>query len=281
MLIIAGSVAAIAIPRGQANKNPGGSTQTTQAGQTAPVTNAPTITPNLTATALAAAAASATARAQASATAIAALTATAEAQASATAGVIQTATSGKPGYQDSLKDAKNPVTVAAGWDQSDNCAFRTDGYYDMTSSGLQGCKEANNNYTNAAISVVMRIVSGQSGGVFFRASSPLINFGGYSGYLFEVNSTGSYRVLRSGNFNNGSTVLKDWTNSNALLKGGQANTLQLIMRGNNLAFYANGAFLVQVSDANYTSGLVAFLARSGGTTPANVVYSDLNIYPLS
>lgn len=88
LLIIAGSIAAITIPRGQANNNPGGSTQTTQAGQTVPVTNAPTITPNLTATALAAAAASATASAQASATAIAALTATAEAQASATAGVI-------------------------------------------------------------------------------------------------------------------------------------------------------------------------------------------------
>src|SRR5205807_1271695 len=117
LLIVAGSLAAMYIPRGQTNNTPGTSTQTTQAGQTAGVANAPTITPNLTATAQAVAAASATARAQATATAIAAVTATAQAQASATAGVISTATSGQPDYQDSLKDPNNRQTVAAGWDQ--------------------------------------------------------------------------------------------------------------------------------------------------------------------
>ncbi len=281
LLIIAGSIAAIYIPRGQASNSPATDTQTAQAGQTAHVTNAPTTTPNLTATALAAAAASATARAQASATAVAALTATAAAQASATAGVILTATSGSPVYQDRLNNASNTQTAAAGWDQTDNCSFHSDGYYDTTTGGLQGCKEGNNTYANAAITVVMRIVSGQSGGVFFRASSPIYNFGGYTGYLFEVNSAGSYRVLSSGNYNNTFTVLKDWTTSNALRKGGQANTLQLIMRGNNLSFYANGVFLVELSDASYTSGLVAFLARSDGSTPAKVVYTDLSIYSMS
>ncbi|HEY6542473.1 MAG TPA: serine/threonine-protein kinase, partial [Ktedonobacteraceae bacterium] len=55
LLIVAGSLAVMYIPRGQANNNPVTSTQKTQAGQTAGVTNAPTTTPNLTATALAAA----------------------------------------------------------------------------------------------------------------------------------------------------------------------------------------------------------------------------------
>jgi serine/threonine protein kinase len=282
LLIIAGSVAAIYIPRRQANTNPGASTQTTQARQTAPVTSALTTTPNLTATALSAAAASATARAQASATAAAALTATAAAQASATAGVIQTATSGSPVYQDSLKNANNPQTAAAGWDQSGNCAFQTDGYHDTTTNGVQGCKERNNNYTNAAITVVMRILSGQSGGVFFRAaSSPFNNFGAYAGYLFEVDSNGRFRVLSSDNYNNPPVALQDWTLSNALRKGNQANILQLIMRGNTLAFYANGVFLVKLSASNFSNGLVAFLASSDGSTRADVVYSDLNIFALS
>lgn len=282
LLIIAGSVVAISLPRGQGNTNPGASTQTTQAGQTVPVTSAPTTTPNLTATALSAAAASATARAQASATAVAALTATAAAQASATAGVIQTATSGSPVYQDSLINAKNPQTAAAGWDQSGNCAFQANGYHDTTTNGLQGCKEGNNTYTNAAITVVMRILSGQSGGVFFRAaSSPFNNFGAYAGYLFEVDGNGRFRVLSSDNYNNAPVALQDWTTSNTLRKGSQANTLQLIMRGNNLAFYANGVFLAQLSASNFSNGLVAFLARSDGSTPTDVVYSDLSIYPQS
>ena len=280
LFIVAGSLAVMYIPRGQATGNPGSGTQAVQSGQTAGVTHAPTVTPNLTATAQAAAAASATARAQATASAIAAVTATARAQASATAGVIQTATSGQAVYQDSLNNASAAQTSAAGWDQSGNCAFQKDGYHDTTTGNLQGCKETNITYQDAAITVVMRIVSGQSGGVFFRMHNSF--FGTYSGYLFEVDATGRYRILSSGNYSFGSpTTLQDWTNTTDLNKGGTANLLQLMMRGRNLSFYANGIFLTQLSDTGYATGQVAFLARSDGSTPADVVYTDLNIYPLS
>jgi serine/threonine protein kinase len=283
LLIVGGSVAVMFIPRGQTGSNPGTGTQTTQSGQTAGVANAPTTTPNLTATAQAAAAATTTARAQATASAIAAVTATAKAQASATAGVILTATSGQADYQDSLLNPNDPQTTA-GWDQSDNCVFQSDGYNDTTTGGLQGCKEANLNYMNATITVIMRIKSGQAGGVFFRASGPTFNFGGYAGYLFEVNSQGNYRVLSSGNFNTGAAILQKWTPSNALLTGNQSNTLQLIMNGNSVAFYANNAFLTQLTIPNSNippGGWVAFLARSDGSTTTTVVYTDLNIYSFS
>lgn len=278
LLIVAGSLAAMYIPRGQTNSNPGTGTQTTQAGQTSAVTNshAPTVTPNLTATAQAIAAAAATARAQATARAIAAVTATAQAQASATAGVISTATSGQPDFQDSLTNPNSP----AGWDQSDNCVFQSDGYNDTTTSGWQGCKEVNKTYHDAAITVDMLIKSGQSGGIFFRMSNSFI--GTYSGYLFEVDAAGRYSIVKSGNYSIGSpTILQDWTGTNALNKIGKPNRLQLIMRGRNLSFYANNVFLTQLSDADYASGQVAFLARSDGSTQADVVYSNLNIYALS
>ena len=238
------------------------------------------MTPNLTATAQAAAAASATARAQATARAIAAATSTAEAQASATAGVISTATSGQIGYQDNLTDPNNTAQTA-GWDQSDNCVFRKDGYHDIaTGNGLQGCKETTYTYQDAAITVIMRIMNGQSGGVFFRMSNSII--GTYSGYLFEVDATGRYRIQSSGNYSFGQpTTLQGWTNTTALNKGGTANLLQLLMRGSSLSFYANGIFLTQLSDSGFSTGQVAFLARSDGSTPADVVYTDLNIYPLS
>ncbi len=282
LLIVAGSLAAMFIPRGQTGNNPGTGTQTTQGGQTSAVSNnnAPTTTPNLTATAQAAAAASATARAQETASAIAAVTATARAQASATAGVILTATSGQPDYQDSLTKPGNTRTVAAGWDQSDNCVFKHDGYHDTTTSSSQGCKETGITYQDAAITVVMRIVNGQSGGVYFRMSNSII--GTYAGYLFEVDATGRYRVQSSGNYSFGTpTTLQNWTNTTALNKGGTANLLQLLMRGSNLSFYANGIFLTQLSDTGFASGQVAFLARSDGSTPTDVVYTDLNIYHIA
>ena len=58
------------------------------------------------------------------------------------------------------------------------------------------------------------------------------------------------------------------------------NTLQVIARGSNLYFYANGAFLVQLTDINYTTGDIAFLAASDGIA-TEVVYSNLSVYPLT
>ncbi len=172
--------------------NTGGSSHAT-ATQTHTSVPSPTATPNLTATAQAALAATATAHSQATATAIVAITVTAQAHATATAGVISTATSGQPAYLDTLKDLNNPSTQAANWDQNDHCTFASDGYHVKEGTSLHGCKEGANHYQNVAISVDVRILSGQSGGLFFRISTNFFNQ--YSGYLFEVDSTGRYRTF--------------------------------------------------------------------------------------
>lgn len=234
-------------------------------------TSRPSPTANLTATAQAAIAATATA--------IAAATATVQAQASATAGVIRTATAGTPSYQDALNNANNSNTKAANWDQDSNCAFQSDGYHAIEGSGLHGCKESANTYKNMAITVDMRILSGHSGGLFFRVNTDIFN--NYSGYLFEIDSTGRYKISSSSNYTFNVATLQDWTASSALKQGNAVtNTLQVIAKGSSLSFYANGVFLVKLTDTSFTSaGVVAFLASSTGT-PTEVVYSNLKIYPL-
>jgi serine/threonine protein kinase len=244
-------------------------------------TTIPTATPNLTATALAAQAAAATAQAQETATAIAGMTVTAEAKASATAGVIQTATSGKPVYQDVLNNAHSANTVAANWDQGNKCVFASDGYHVKEGTNWHGCKESANTYQDAAIAVNMRILSGLSGGLFFRVSTDL--FDEYSGYLFEINTAGKYRIaLFSQRITATITPLKNWTPTPALRQGSAAsNTLQVIAQGSNLSFYVNGVFLVQLTDPTYSSGVIAFFATTDGTTAADVVYSNLRVFPMS
>jgi len=272
----------ILVPRaGNGNgKTVNGITQTSTSGVGNSPTSKPSPTPNLTATAQAAIAATATARANATATAIAAATATVRAQASATAGVIQTATAGKPDYQDALNNANNPTTVAANWDQDSHCTFKSDGYHVIEGNSLHGCKESANTYQNMAITVDMRILSGHSGGLFFRDTTDI--FDDYAGYLFEVDSTGKYKISSSQDFTLNFTVLQNWKASSALKTGNQAtNTLQVIARGSSLSFYANGVFLVKLTDTTFTTaGVVAFLASSEGTQ-TEVVYSNLKIYPLS
>jgi len=245
----------------------------------------PSPTPNLTATAQAEAAMTATAQVQATQTAIARATATAQAQASATAGVIQTATAGTPSYQDPLNDASSPTTQAANWDgassSDDHCQFLSDGYQVTENNSLHGCSEQAYNYANATITVDMDIVSGDSGGLFFRINTNI--FGAYAGYLFQVNSQGQYKIWRSNDYSLDTDVqvFQDWTTSPALKKGYNVkNTLEVIMNGSTMLFYANGVYLTQVQDAAYTSGFVALGAFSSSTT-TKVVYSNIKIYPIS
>lgn len=260
--------------------NPTSETQVAKNGSTP--TSHPTATPNLTATAQAIVAATATAHAQATVTAIANMTATAQAQASATAGVIQTATAVKPVYQDALNNPNNPATQAAQWDQtSGHCSFQPDGYHVTENVGLVnlfGCHETGNAYRNATISVDMSMVSGHSGGLFFRLSTDIVN--DFSGYLFEADSQGHYKISMMSSGNPTPLPGHDWTQTPALKQGYNVkNTLQVIMSDNTFLFYANGIFLTQVTDSTFSdAGDIGFLATTQGSD-ANIVYSNLKVFP--
>ncbi len=266
-----------------------GNTQTATSGSVVATKGAsPTSTPNQTATAQAFA--NATQQAQhASATAIAGVTVTAQAYASATAGVIQTATTGTAVYHDALNNANNADTVQEQWDTNSNCVFASDGYHIKSGTSLlndgelQGCLEKGVRYNNMTVSVDMTIVSGHSGGVFFRVNTKTL--GAYAGYLFEVDNTGRYKISKSSNFSTGTgdATLQDWTPSPAL-KVSAKNTLQFIANGNTLSFYANGVYLttLQDKDNTFTDGYIALLATTAtGGEDADIVYSNLNIYAAS
>jgi serine/threonine protein kinase len=270
----------------------------------APTTGAATPTANLTATArvngataTAQAYTHATATAQvratatvqavknATATAIVAPTATVQAQVTATAGVIQTATTGTPSYTDPLTNATNPATQRAQWDNdTTHCVFEGDGYHVMQNASdlngaLKGCIETGNTYTNMAVSVDVAIVSGHTGGVFFRVNNQQLG-GPYAGYLFEIDTQGNYKISHSTNFSLNDTALQDWTPAQAL-KGGTnvENTLAIRAGGNTLDFYANNVFLKELNDATYATGNIAFLATTtSGGADANVAYKNLQVF---
>ncbi len=222
----------------------------------------------------------------ATATAVVGSTATVVANASATAGVIQTATAGTPEYTDPLNNANSATTQAAQWDQNNTCAFQGDGYHVTASGGLlpdtfAGCHESQKQFQNFAVKVDVSILSGNTGGLFFRMSTNTL--GAYMGYLLEIDSNGNYRVSRSASFNSGETPLIDWTASPALNSGNAVNTLEVIASGNTLLFYSNGTFLTSVRDASYpNAGDIGFLATTvANGANADIRYANLNIYPLA
>lgn len=244
-------------------------------------------TPGSTQTALAGVAATATSQAHATSTAIVAPSATAQARATATMGPIATAISGQTIYQDSLTDGNSASVQQADWDQSSQCVFDADGYHLLQPASptyFKGCREQNDNYGNMALTVNIKLLSGHSGGVYFRLSTNLL--GNYDGYLFEIDSQANYKISRQQGSSN--TPLQDWGPSSALRTGyGVTNSIQLIARDNVFQFYANGQFINQVTDgANYygpsdTTNTLGFLASTTqGGSAAEVIYSDLKVYAL-
>jgi eukaryotic-like serine/threonine-protein kinase len=284
LLLIVGSAGLFLV---MARQNPfapqPNTTATAQAISTATASTATSIARN---TATAQANATATAQVQETASAVAGMTATAEVQASETPGVLQTAISVRPLlYQDALNNATNANTVAENWDQNPNCIFAPDGYHEKEDTNWHICGEGANTYQNVTITVNVHILNGQTGGLLFRASPA--SFDQYNGYLFEINDAGQYRISRvSPSIGSiGNPIIKplqDWTTSPALLQGTSAiNTLEVIAQGVTLYFYTNGVFLVLETDANYLSGDIAFYATTDGKTTADVVYSDLKVFPMS
>ena len=211
------------------------------------------------------------------------LTVTAQAQASATAGVLQTATAGPVVYQDALTMPASSATQNEQWNQNGNCVFQQDGYhvvpFQVLPKGVADCQEKSTRYTNMTISVDMRILSGQSGGLLFYVSSRVIE---NAGYFFEADTQGNYTISRSQDFGTGLTnvVMQGKTHSAALKTGtGASNTLQVIARNGTLLFYINGTFVSQQQDSTFTAGYVGFgatAAKAGQS--ADVAYTNIAIY---
>jgi ABC-type multidrug transport system fused ATPase/permease subunit len=217
----------------------------------------------------------------ATATARANATATAQAIASATASVIQAAMTGPLIYSDPFSNP-NDGNQVSGWDNQQNaCTFQQDGYHVMAklgvTNGLQGCYQSEQQFQDFALRVDMQMVSGQSAGVFLRAGSQGVN----SGYLFEVDSKGDYRLSSSPDFTGSRTILQDWTASSALNRGFDVkNTLEVIVQGHNLKLYANGVFLTAVQDTTFPdAGYIGLQASTNNQNQnADVVYTNLNVY---
>jgi hypothetical protein len=148
---------------------------------------------------------------------------------------------------------------------------------------LKGCREAGYEYHNFAASVDVTILSGHTGGLFFRVGTK--SFGAYSGYLFEIDSQGNYKISSSGNFSTGggNNPIQPWTPTKALHTGNSAkNTLQVIARDSTLSFYANGSYLGPFQDSSFSLGNIAFLATTDTNgANADVMYDNLKVVVLS
>ncbi len=210
--------------------------------------------------------------------------------ASATALAQANATSHASGAKDpythagvlSLNDPLKDNNQGHGWDTSTNqnnatCAFTPGGYQSSQplNNNFHACFAINTNFINFVYEVQMTIVSGQAGGIIFRANQANSTF-----YYFRVGQDGSYNLW----------AFKDKFIENApLLASGMApaihtgynqpNLVAVAAQGASLALYVNHQLVTSVNDSSYSHGQIGVVAYNQGSI-AQAVYSNARVWTL-
>lgn len=226
-----------------------------------------------------------TANTQATGTAVAVANATATANAQATAVVVATQTAlqnlytsstrGTPALSESLA-----FNTGSNWDVDQaqgggGCGFSGGAYHaSLDSKGFYfPCFANNTNFGNFAMQVQMTIVSGDAGGLMFRASG-----GASKAYAWQIDTGGFYDLFAS----HSSTQNTDLLNGSApsfKQHAGQTNLLTVIARGGSIYLYVNKQYVGNISDSTYSSGEIGFLVNDH-THPTDVAFSNLQVWQL-
>lgn len=95
------------------------------------------------------------------------------------------------------------------------------------------------------------------------------------GYLFMVQGSGRYAILRSQGRK--ITPLVNWASSPVINTGAAQNRIRAVCMGSYLALYVNGQFMADASDDLYTTGQVGLVGASAGRTGMTVTFDNLSV----
>lgn len=216
---------------------------------------------------------------QGTATAQANVTATVHANLTATAIVATYPFSNKVLLNDPLSDNSKGMK----WDETTNqtggvCKFTGNAYHASESQAgyFNTCFANQSHFSDFTFQVDMTIISGDRGGLLFRADSAntklyylrLSQTGAYSLFLY-VDSTGTNaKTLDHGTLTGFNTGVN------------QKNTVGVVARGSSISLYVNKQLVNTITDSTYSAGEIGLTAELL-TNSTEVVYNNLMLWGLS
>lgn len=102
-----------------------------------------------------------------------------------------------------------------------------------------------------------------------------LNINNGDGYLFLVEGTGRFAIMRARGRN--VVPLVDWTSSDTIRRGPAQNTIRAVCLNDYLALYVNGAFMADAIDDTYTSGQVGLVAAAASRLGVTVDFDNLTV----
>jgi hypothetical protein len=106
-------------------------------------------------------------------------------------------------------------------------------------------------YNDVAVSATVSQTKGARGngfGVMCRADEQ------GDGYYFVVSSAGQFAILKAQPNVSDPVRLVDWRSNPAIFQKNESNQIKAICVGDYLSFFANGHFLAEVHDSEFSSG---------------------------
>lgn len=116
-------------------------------------------------------------------------------------------------------------------------------------------------YDDTSISAAVQQVAGSRGngfGVVCRADEV------GNGYYFVISSDRAFAILKATPDQADPVPIIDWRHHPAVQSGDTVNQIDAICAGDYLAFYANGQFLAEATDATFTAGSVGVALGAAG-----------------
>jgi eukaryotic-like serine/threonine-protein kinase len=151
------------------------------------------------------------------------------------------------------------------------CTFTGGAYHvDALQQGSNHFCKASPDFRDSAYQVQMTIVTGDAGGIGFRADVTKGN-----GYLFVISQDGKYGLYL---FANSSSVLLRGGSSNAINTGlNQSNLLAVVANGSAIDLYVNNQKIDGVTDSTYSQGHFGVGALDLNN-PTEVVFSNAKVW---
>ena len=208
---------------------------------------------------------------------IASATASARVSATATAAALLNP---YPPYSGTLvlNDPLRDNSKGFNWDVSTgSCQFSARGFLvrEIQQGHFQYCTARTTDFSNFAYQAQMTIISGDYGGLIFRANTVTGQY-----YYFRIGRDGSYILIRYvDNQNIHAQILTDGVASVIRTNLNQANLIAIVARGSTYDLYINKQYITGVNDISYSHGQIAVTAEDEGNS-TEVLFSDAKVWTL-
>ena len=158
-----------------------------------------------------------------------------------------------------------------------SCVFISGAYHakSVQDGAYHYCAARQTDFSNYAYEVKMIILSGNCGGIIFRA-----DFSNFKYYYFSICQDGSYNFLLFAGQNNAQVIRQHVSNS-AISRGlGGANLVAVVANGSILSLYVNNQQIDSLTDPTYSQGQIGVLAENDTSNPTEVVFSNARVWTL-